>query len=372
MTSTTLTRSRLNASTASRTSVAAVRSLIRHTEDVLLAHDWPAATGYAERAVAADPRNAQAHLLSFMAHRHIDSLAQLSGVAAQIVAEVPTSLTPLSQLLEEEASGGHPAHDTTRALLSANPQVIAPVEERLSNLRIARAAFEDVFEDEDWTFAIARISLEEKRAMERARAQAEAVFDVAFQEARDELSQACAVAEARVPRVAKVVAEAQEACERALEELERTTGAEDTAVAESFSYLPADIRTARAGLWVGTALVILSVGLLVLMLLPSGSSITNPVASFGHVSLAIAAAMLVAGVALLAVRGNLVRSNRRGLAERVEAKASAHERATTHAEEVSGEVAAVRARCRSLESMRLGDDSFEDALGELAASIAVL
>lgn len=370
MTSTTLSRSRLRG--ASRTSAAAVRSLVNHTMDALAERDWAAATGYAERAVDADPRNADAHLLSFMAHRHISSLDQLSGVAAQIVAETPASLTPLAQLLDTEAAAGEPSHDTTRALLAAHPQVAAPARERLSNLQVAQRAFEGVFDDADWTFALARISLEEKRAMERARADAEAVFAEAQAEARVQVAASCGVAEVRVPRVAKAVSDAQRACEHALDDLERSTGAADTAVTESFSYLPTDIRTARAGLWVGSALVMVAVVLLVLALVPSGSSITNPLASFAPVSVVLALCVLAAGVVLLAVRGNLVRSNRRGLAERVEAKASAHERASSHADEVNEEVAAIRARCRALESMRLGDDSFEDALGELEAAVAVL
>lgn len=369
MTSTTLARSRLN---SSRTSAAAVRSLVRHAEDALAELDWSSAAGYAERAVAADQKSAHAHLLAFMARRHVSSLDQLEGVAAQIVAETPASLTPLAQLLQDEAAAGQPAHEETLALLGANPQVTAPVEERITNLVIARDAFAAVFEDEDWTCALSRISLEDKRAMERAQANAEAVFDEALKDARAELSRACAVAEDRAPRVAKAVGEARRSCEQALADAERASGAADTAVTESYAYLPTDIRTARAGLWVGSALVVTAAILLVVVLLPSGSSITSSVASFGRISLLLAAALMVAGVALLAVRGNLVRSNRRGLAERVEAKASAHEQAVSHAEEVSDEVAAIRARCRALESMRLSDGSFEDALGELAASVVAL
>lgn len=362
----------MTSSTLTRTSAAAVRSLLRHTADALAAWDWDSATEYAERALDADPASASAHLLSFMAHRHISSLDQLPGVAAQIVAETPAAVVPLAEVLDDEAMAGQATHDTARALLAKNPQVTAPIRQRVTTLGVSWRAFDSVFEDEDWTLALARVSLEDKRAMERARLEADAVFDEAVCAARKEVAQVCTVAMARIPRVTKAVGEARQASERASEELDRSSGADDTAVTESFSYLPSDIRTAHVGLWVGVALVAVAAVMLVFALLPSGSSITNPLASFGPLTLLLVAVLLAMGVGLLALRGNLVRSNRRGMVERAAAKASVHERAASHAERLGDELAAIRARCRSLETMRLDDDSFEDALAELEASVAVL
>lgn len=362
----------MTSSTLTRTSAAAVRSLLRHTVDALASYDWASAIEYSERAVDADPNNASARLLSFMAHRHLSSLDQLSGVAAQIVAETPATVMPLAQVLDDESMAEHSQHDTTRTLLSQNPQVTAPVKERVTTLAVSRRAFESVFDDEDWVFALRRVSLEDKRAMESARSQAESVFDEALGAARADVAQACAVAAARVPRVTKAVGEAQTACQKAAEELERSNGADDTAVSESFSYLPSDIRTAHVGLWVGVALVLVAAVMLVFALVPGRSSITNPLASFGLLTLLLAVVLLAMGIGLLALRGNLVRSNRRGMVERAEAKASVHERAASHAEQLDDEMAAIRARCRSLETMRLDDDSFEDALSELEARSMVL
>lgn len=357
-----------------RTSAAAVRSLLRHGEDALAQWDWDAAREYAGRALDGDGRSADAHLLFFLANRHITSIAELPSVAAQIVLQTPPSVTPLLEVLDAEAADGAPSHDTTRALLRSHPDITMPTAERLSNLRSAQAAFDAVFDDPHWQMALERSPLERMRAMERAREEADAVFDEAFREARDEVSRACAVAEMRVPRVAKETFAAAKVCERALEELDRSNGAADTAVSESFSYLRGDIRTARVGLWVGVLLVAGATAMLGLALIPHGSDTgtTNVLASFTGVSTVVALCVLVAGIVLLALRGYLVRSNRRGLRQRVETRADLHERATSRAERLEDDVAAIRAACRALETLPLADESFEDALEELAAGVAVL
>lgn len=358
---------------ATRTSAAAVRSLLRRAEDALSQWDWEAAGEYAVRALAADPKNADAHLLAFLATRHITSVAELPGVAAQIVLQTPPRTTPLAQVLDEDVAQGGPAHDTTRELLREHPGIVVPVSERLSNLRAARGAFEAVFFDEDWQVALEWSSLERTRAMQRAQEEAGQVFDDALCEARDEVARECAVAEMRLPRVAKVTREAEAACARVLQDLDRTSEDADTAVSKSYSFLRGNIRIARIGLWVGMMLVAGAVAMFVLALVPHGTSTTtNVLASFDSTTVLVALGVLAAGIVLLALRGSLVRSNRRALRERVETRADVHERVASRVDELEGEVASVRAACRALEALSLTDDAFEDAVEELAASVAVL
>lgn len=356
----------------SRTSAAAVRSLLRHGEESLSQWEWAAASEYAERAIAADAASADAHLLAFLAARHITSIRELPGVAAQMVLQTPHRMTPLLQVLDEDSVEGGPAHDTTRSLLREHPDVVDPVSERVSSLRSARASFQAVFDDPDWQVALERSSLERTRAMERAQQEADAVFEDALAGAREEVAQACAVAELRLPRVVKAVGEAESVCGRVLVDLDRTSDAADTAVTESFSYLKGDIRTARAGLWVGVILIVGALAMLALALIPHGGTTTNALASFTRVSTIVAACLLAVGVVLLALRGNLVRSNQRGLRQRVETRADVHERVAGRVDELEGDVATIRAACRALEATQLSDDSFEDALEELAAAVAVL
>lgn len=355
-----------------RTSSAALRSLLRHAQDALAQRDWGSAAAYAARAIDANDRSATAHLTYFLAARHLTSVDELVGVARQIAREVPASVVPLDEALEELAAEGGPAQEDTRALLRAHPEVLAPVGQHLTGLRVARGAFDAVLSDADWQKGLAYGSLELRRAMERAHEDARAVFDEAVCAAAAEVSQACALAQSRVPRVVRVAAETEAACEGALARLDEANGAEDTAITESYSYLSGDIRTARAGLWVGASLVAVALVMLVLALVPARSTTTNALASFMRLSVPVALVVLVAGVILLALRGNLVRANRRGLHARVEAKASVHDKAVSRAERVNGEVASLHARVRALQTMRLDDDSFEDALEELSARVAVL
>lgn len=355
-----------------RTSAAAIRSLLRHAQDALEQQDWDGAGEYAARAIAANDKNANARLIAFMADRHVSSLEQLPAVARQMVGETPTALAPLADLLESQAAAGDTSHESTRALLAAHRGITAPVEQRLTTLELSREAFDRVFSDDDWQVALIYSPLEQRRAMERARSEADAVFADAVSDARAEVSQACAIADSRVPRVATLAQEVESACDKATADLARESGAEDTAVAETYSYLTGDIRTARAGLWVGVILIVIAAAMLAMTLLPSGAVTTNALASFPLVSVPVALVVLCVGIALLAARGNLVRSNRQGLRSRVEAKADAHGKAASRAERLDDEVASLRARLRSLETMRLDDDSFEDALEELSASIAVL
>lgn len=259
--------------------------------------------------------------------------------------------------------------------VSAHPAPRSPYAERLSNLRLSREAFERTFEDDYWRAAYERGGLEQRRHMERARADADAVLDAAFADERALLRTMCERAKVRVPRIVRITTSARESCDQALSDFRRDSGQRRDEVAHEFSYLGNNLRTAQATLWVGIALVIVSVVLLGLAIIPRGSSVeNNTFAAFPEYFVPLGIVVGLVGVALLVLRSLLVRSNRKVMSEQQASTGATTSSILHDSNELDARVAAVRSRCLSLEGFALDapDQEFESACADLDAAVKAL
>lgn len=278
--------------------------------------------------------------------------------------------------LPNEATSGASSHQATADdVASARPAPRSPYAERLSNLRLSREAFERTFEDDYWRAAYERGGLEQRRHMERARADADAVLNAAFAEERTLLHTMCERAKVRVPRIVRITTSARESCDQALSDFRRNSGERRDEVAHEFSYLGNNLRTAQATLWVGIALVVVSVVLLGLSIIPRGSSVeNNTFAAFPEYFVPLGIVVGLVGVALLVLRTLLVRSNRKVMSEQQASTGATTSSILRDSNELDARVAAVRSRCLSLEGFALDapDQEFEAACADLDAAVKAL
>ena len=353
-------------------------SLLRKAREAMDAREWDAAQDYAQRVLVGDPDDVEAHMLAFLSGRHIASVDDLQAVAAQIVSVVPAVATPLAEVLaaeegtDDDAEPSPAPHADVAALLAQNPGVHAPYDSKLDGLHQAKDAFDAVFGDPDWAFALEHAYTDDNRRMVRAREAAEEVFSAAFAEEKAHLDAACQAAKGRVPQTVELMADARKACDAARAELEERSGARKSAVSDHYSFLHRNIRTAHAGLRVGVVLIVLGLVLLVLTLVPSTGTITNPLASFAQVSVPISLVVVVVGIGLLMARSGLVRDNQDHMAERVKAGSDAKDQIQREVDELGTRVAAVESCINSLEWAGLEGDGFGRARGDLSQAVARL
>lgn len=492
-----------------RTSIAAVKSLVRRGDEALAAQDWDGAVDYYDRALDSDEGNAALLLRLFLAHHHLLNVDELQGVAHQIVEETPGQKTPLARVLYDEALEGYVAEDDLVRLLhmgplpqpapaaqpdeapegqpdadaapvsgdadgqpiptadqvatdaasqadavrpdlaqpdapqvagqsvpaadaaaaqrdgvdsavadapqsvqvqaqapdaaaqsqassaptaapSANdaaqpaaeapnpvdPSVPAcPYQERLTNLRLSRDAFERTFEDELWRAAYEGGGLEQRRHMERAHADADAVLGQAFSQERQLLASMCQRARVRVPRIQRITKAALQSCDQALDAFRSDSGNRRQEVSNEFSYLGGNLRTAQATLWVGVALVVISVVLLGMAIIPHGASVqNNTFAAYPEYFVPLGILVGLVGVVLLVLRSLLVRSNRNAMDQQQASTGATDTSILRDADLLDSKVAAVRARCHALEGFALDapDDDFEAACADLDSAVKAL
>lgn len=344
-------------------------SLLRKAREALENRDFEAAEGYAERVLAGEDQDADAHLLAFLAGRHITTVDDLSAVAEQIVAAVPTVATPLAEVLAAEEGEEDAPHADVAELLAQNPTVHAPYDNRLDGLHQAKAAFDAVFEDPDWQQALSLALIEENRHMARAREAAEQVFSDAFAAERAALDAACKTAKVRVPRTVQLAADARKACDDAREDLDQRSGARKDAVNDRYSFLHRNIKTAHTGLRVGIVILVLGVLLLALSLIPSTGTTTNPLASFSQYSIPGSLVVIVIGVGMLMARTGLAKDNQDRMAERVQAGNEAQGAILRAKDELGTRIAAVEACINALEWVNLCSDGFDAACRELDRAV---
>ncbi|MGN0287389.1 MAG: hypothetical protein ACI4B6_06950 [Atopobiaceae bacterium] len=493
-----------------RTSIAAVKSLVRRGDEALAAQDWDGAVDYYDRALDSDEGNADLLLRLFLANHHLLNVDELQGVAHQIVEETPSQKTPLARVLYDEALEGYVAEDDLVRLLhmgplpqpvpapqpdeapedqsdaeaapvsedadgqlaaddglvapdgaraaevgqhdavqpatlqseaspsdaradepidgaatqrndaahttvdapegaqapdaaaqsqassaptaapSANdaaqpaaeapnpvdPSVPAcPYQERLTNLRLSRDAFERTFEDELWRAAYEDGGLEQRRHMERAHADADAVLGQAFSQERQLLASMCQRARVRVPRIQRITKAALQSCDQALDAFRSDSGNRRQEVSNEFSYLGGNLRTAQATLWVGVALVVISVVLLGMAIIPHGASVqNNTFAAYPEYFVPLGILVGLVGVVLLVLRSLLVRSNRNAMDQQQASTGATDTSILRDADLLDSKVAAVRARCHALEGFALdaSDDDFEAACADLDSAVKAL
>ncbi|MDD7364161.1 MAG: hypothetical protein PUG35_01485 [Olsenella sp.] len=311
--------------------------------------------------------------------------APAEPAASEVVAEAePAASQPepaaSEAVAEPGASQPEPVPDSAalraevRATLAdpAANGIRAPYDQRLSNLAEARAAFEDAFDDEDWTLALELAPLDLKRHMERARADAEERFSQAQAQEQVLLDQMCQVAARRVPKVELATSAAEGSCSDALAAFERVKGEEHEKVSGKYSFLKGNLRTAGVSLWVGVVLVVLGALMLVATLLPHDGTVAAAApAAFPEVFAPLAVVLVAVGVVVLFLRVMLVRANRQGMGAHAEEKASVSSDLARTSEQLEDLVAAVRARELNLRNLPLDapEEDFDAACAELADSV---
>lgn len=495
-----------------RTSIAAVKSLVRRGDEALAAQEWDGAVDYYDRALDSDEDNAALLLRLFLAHHHLLNVDELQGVAHQIVEETPDQKTPLARVLYDEALEGYVAEDDLVRLLHMGPlpqpapapqpeEVVedqagadaasasegmggqptpdadslatgaadqagaarpdaaqpdapqpdapqamdqagpsadvsaaqhdgadsaavdvpesaqlqdagaqdqaspvpaaapsadhadyaraagevpnpvdpsvpaCPYQERLTNLRLSRDAFERTFDDELWRAAYEDGGLEQRRHMERAHADADAVLEQAFGQERQLLASMCQRARVRVPRIQRITKAALQSCDQALDAFRSDSGNRRQEVSNEFSYLGGNLRTAQATLWVGVALVAISVVLLGMAIIPHGASVqNNTFAAYPEYFVPLGILVGLVGVVLLVLRSLLVRSNRNAMDQQQATTGATDTSILRDADQLDSKVAAVRARCHALEGFALdaSDDDFEAACADLDSAVKAL
>lgn len=417
-----------------RATSAAIKSLLRHGDDALTSEDWDGALEYYGRALDANANEPGLYLRLFLANRHLLSVDELCQVATQIVAETPAERTSLAEVLameiadgrsvdpevvgllglEVSGGAGSPSHDDEAKLGQTSKgdaeqgdpsgvdeaekasddapepareiSVVIPSDQsvalprcsypqRIRNLKLSRQAFDRTFEDEYWQAAYAHGDLELRRHMERAHADAEAVFDAAFAEERTLLQEMCNRAKVRIPRMRHITTAALASCNEALSSFAETSGGRKQEVSSEYAYLGNNLRTAHACLWVGVALIVVGAVLLGLAIIPRGMSVTNNAfAAFPEYFVPLGIVVVLVGVVLLVLRSLLVRSNREAMSERQASAGVAKSNIAQDYDLLNTKVAAVRSRCHSLESLPLdtSNDEFEKACADLDATVKAL
>lgn len=290
------------------------------------------------------------------------------------------SLLPPEELVvttaDDDLEGeGTPAAVPVGAPAAARLIPRSSYSQRLHNLKLLREAFERTFEDDYWWAAYDQGGLEQRRHMERARADADEVFDEAFAEERVLLSSMCERAKTRIPRIERITDSALGACDDALASLEQDSGERRQEVSTQFSYLGGNLRTAHACLWLGIALVAVSVVLLALAIIPRGASVqNNTFAAFPEYFVPLGIVVGLIGVGLLVLRSMLVRSNRRVMDEHQASLGAAKTSIVQDTDLLNDKIAAVRSRCRTLEGFSLdaSDEEFEAACADLDAAVKAL
>lgn len=410
-----------------RATSAAINSLVRRGDDALSAEDWDGAIEYYGRALEASTHNPALYLRLFLANKHLLNVDELRGVATQIIAETPAERTDLADVVVGEATVGQPVDTQVAELLGvelpapgeagdaegnagleeatledsgedgtssaagaslpkgavhkasqakrAQSNIHASYPQRLGNLRLSQEAFERTFEDDYWQAAYEQGGLEQRRHMERARADADEVFDKAFAEERNLLKAMCERAKVRIPRIRHITSSAIQSCDEALINFADASGARRQEVSQEFSYLGNNLRTAHASLWVGIALIVVGLVLLALAVIPRGVSVQNiAFAAFPEYFVPLGIVVVLVGVVLLVLRALLVRSNRETMNERQATAGVAKTSIVQDSDLLNTKVAAVRSRCHSLEALPLdtSDEAFEEACADLDATVKAL
>ncbi len=348
-------------------------SLLRRAEKALAERDWDQATTYALRVLDTYEDNPRAHLVVFMAGRHIASLDDLRAVAEQIVRQTPYEDSLLRDVVTSQADAlGAARAAEVAGLLGSHPELRLAFDARFSNLEVAKRAFDSVFGDPDWVSAVENSNPEDAHRLERARLDADDVFVAAAESDLEALAEACGLAEKRVPQITELLGEARGACDREMASLREKSEGELAAVEERYAHLDRDVALANAGLGAGALLVVVGTVAAVIAAMPSEGTASNALHTFPVLTIALATVAVASGIGLLVLRSRLARANAQAISDKnreVHGIEWARDRRERELEELAG---AVRYRSRLLAETNLMVDDVDSACVELMRSVCAV
>jgi hypothetical protein len=289
--------------------------------------------------------------------------------------EAQAQLQPEEAPAPEEETSDELFRDTLKLFsptgdaVSESFKIKAFSEQKITNLRRAKEAFVATFEDADWTEADALATLDLRRAMERSRQDAEAVFDAALASELSLLSDQCERAQERMAKLTPIMAATDASCAEAQASFEAARGAKRESVQTKYAFLKGNLKLARVCLYVAIAIFAVGAILLIITHIPHGSTVAPLVpAAFPDVFTPLGLALVVVGDLLLVVRLVLVRGNKDGLGARADEKAEATSVISSSAFELNNRIAEIKSMEHELgdKLLVLEDDAFDQTLEQLA------